>query len=205
MVSVRRWPQEARVELSMSAYVVLGLIARYGPMTPYELKARVEETVGFFWPIPHAQLYRDPPRLAEMGLLREETEEGGRRRRFFHLTPEGERVLREWLAASEVPPAETRDPAQLRLAFADLGEPDDLVRLARSQAEQHRELVERYREKHAALEAGEGAGESHEHMLYLGILREQAHTAFWETIAAAADDDDDEVPDLSPRDRWREN
>lgn len=60
--------------LSMSAYTVLGLIARHGPMTPYELKARVEQSVAYFWPIPHAQLYRDPPRLAEMGLLTEEAE-----------------------------------------------------------------------------------------------------------------------------------
>src|SRR3954447_797841 len=139
MVSARRCQREVSVELSMSSYVVLGLIARHGPMTPYELKARVEESIAPFWPIPHAQLYRDPPRLAELGLLTEETEEGGRRRRFFHLTPAGERALRDWLAAPEVPQAEFRDPAQLRLAFADLGDPDDLVRLARTQAHQHRE------------------------------------------------------------------
>lgn len=195
--------QEARVELSMSAYVVLGLIARHGPMTPYELKARVEESVGFFWPIPHAQLYRDPPRLAELGLLREEAEEGGRRRRFFHLTPEGERALHAWLATPEAPPADNRDPAQLRLAFADLGEPEDLIRLARSQAERHREEVERYRRRRAALDP-DGPGRARDHTLSLGILHEQAHAAFWETIAAAGDEDDD-IPDLSPRDRWRDN
>ena len=79
-------------ELSPSAYVVLGLIARHGPMTPYELKARVEDSVGLYWPIPHAQLYRDPPRLAERGLLEERAEEHGRRRRVFHLTDAGREV-----------------------------------------------------------------------------------------------------------------
>jgi hypothetical protein len=38
-------------DLSRSEYVVLALIARYGPMTPYELKDRVTQSVGVFWPI----------------------------------------------------------------------------------------------------------------------------------------------------------
>jgi DNA-binding PadR family transcriptional regulator len=188
----------------MSAYVVLGLIARHGPMTPYELKARVEESVAPFWPIPHAQLYRDPPRLAEMGLLTEETEEGGRRRRFFHLTPAGEQALREWLAAPEVPQAEFRDPAQLRLAFADLGDPDDLVRLARTQARQHRDLMKMYERRRAALDPGDAGTISRERMLSYGILHEQAHAAFWETIASA-DDGPDEPSGPTPRDRWQDN
>jgi DNA-binding PadR family transcriptional regulator len=168
----------------MSAYVVLGLIARHGAMTPYELKARVEESVGFFWPIPHAQLYRDPPRLAAMGLLSEEAETGGRRRRVFRLTPAGEEALREWLAAPEVPPAETRDPAQLRLAFADLGEPADLVRLARAQADRHRDLLTVYRERRAALSPDDPATVSRSRILALGILHEQAQAEFWTAVAA---------------------
>ncbi|WP_460351705.1 PadR family transcriptional regulator [Actinoallomurus acanthiterrae] len=192
------------MELSMSAYVVLGLIARHGPMTPYELKARVEETIVPFWPIPHAQLYRDPPRLAEMGLLTEETEEGGRHRRFFHLTPAGERTLREWLAAPAVPQAEFRDPAQLRLAFADLGDPADLVNLARTQARQHRELMRAYEQRRAALEPDDASSVSRERMLSLGILHEQAHAAFWETIASA-EEDPDEFAGPTPKDRWQDN
>jgi DNA-binding PadR family transcriptional regulator len=188
----------------MSAYVVLGLIARHGPMTPYELKARVEEGIAPFWPIPHAQLYRDPPRLTEMGLLTEETEEGGRRRRFFHLTPAGERALREWLAAPAVPQAEFRDPAQLRLAFADLGDPADLVNLARTQARQHRERMRAYEQRRAALEPDDASAVSRERMLSLGILHEQAHAAFWETIASV-EDDPDELPGPAPKDRWQDN
>ncbi|MEV5711142.1 PadR family transcriptional regulator [Actinoallomurus sp. NPDC052274] len=188
----------------MSAYVVLGLIARHGPMTPYELKARVEESIAPFWPIPHAQLYRDPPRLAELGLLTEETEEGGRRRRFFHLTPAGERTLREWLSAPELPQAEFRDPAQLRLAFADLGDPADLVSLARTQARRHRRLMETYEQRRSALDPDDACTVSRERMLSYGILHEQAHAAFWETIAAA-DEDPDEPCGPTPKDRWQHN
>jgi DNA-binding PadR family transcriptional regulator len=171
----------------MSAYSVLGLIARHGPMTPYELKARVEESVAYFWPIPHAQLYRDPPRLAEMGLLTEEAEAGGRRRRVFHLTDAGCEALRGWLSAAEVPQAETRDPAQLRLAFADLGDPADLVRLARAQESRHRELLDLYRTRRAALDPTDAATRSRSRLLALGILHEQAQVTFWAALAANPD------------------
>jgi len=48
-----------------------------GPSTPYDLKRFVQLSVGNFWPFPHTQLYAEPARLAEAGLL----EETGRRRR----------------------------------------------------------------------------------------------------------------------------
>ncbi|MFF5207407.1 PadR family transcriptional regulator [Streptosporangium sp. NPDC000396] len=174
--------------VSLSAYVVLGLIARHGPMTPYELKGRVEESVGFFWPIPHAQLYRDPPRLAEMGLLREEAEEHGRRRRVFHLTDAGRRALERWLADPDVAPPETRDPSQLKLFFADLGDPSDVVALATEQARQHRRWLDLYRSLHAELDPSDRTRlVSRSRLLKLGILHEQTYVDFWESLAADPD------------------
>lgn len=171
------------MELSMSAYVVLGLIARHGPMTPYELKARVEESVGYFWPIPHAQLYRDPPRLAGFGLLSEESEETGRRRRVFHLTDQGRAELEAWLTSPDVPPAEFRDPAQLRLAFADLASDEDLHRLAQAQALRHRELLSTYRSRLEDLAPDDPATTSRARLLRLGIRHENAQIEFWESLA----------------------
>ncbi|TDD88906.1 PadR family transcriptional regulator [Actinomadura darangshiensis] len=168
-------------ELTLPGYVVLGLIARHGAMTPYELKAKVEESVENFWPIPHAQLYRIPARLAELGLLREEAEQTGRRRRVFHLTDGGSAALREWLTDPDTPQPETRDPGQLKLFFADLGEPGDVVALARRQAAQHRHWLDLYRERRAGLDL---ADVSRARILKLGILHEQAYVDFWEALAA---------------------
>lgn len=98
-------------ELTSPECVVLGLIARHGAMTPYELKAKTQESVDYFWPIPHAQLYRIPARLAELGLLQEETEHTGRRRRVFHLTDAGQTALKQWLADPHAP---SRRPATRR-------------------------------------------------------------------------------------------
>jgi DNA-binding PadR family transcriptional regulator len=172
------------VRPSPSAYVVLGLIARYGPLTPYELKARVEQSVALFWPMPHAQLYRDPPRLVEMGLLREEAEQHGRRRRVFHLTDAGREALDEWLAEAGTAPPETRDPALLKLAFVDLLAPAAVVALARSRTAQHRGWLELYRSRRAALDPGEPATVARSRLLALGILHQQVYVDFWERLAA---------------------
>jgi DNA-binding PadR family transcriptional regulator len=170
-------------ELSPSAYVVLGLIARHGPMTPYELKARVEGSVGHYWPIPHAQLYRDPPRLVEQGLLVERAEEHGRRRRVFHLTDAGREVLARWLADPHAPQPETRNPSLLKLTFADLGPPDQEAALARTQAAQHREWLDRYRKRRAEIDPEQPDALARTRLIDLGILHEQAYVTFWEELA----------------------
>jgi DNA-binding PadR family transcriptional regulator len=169
-------------ELSPSAYAVLGLIARHGPMTPYELKARVEESVAPFWPVPHAQLYRDPPKLAGLGLLREEAEETGRRRRVFHLTTAGREVLDRWLCDPATSTAETRDPAQVKLSFIDMADPSALTALAREQARIHRDLLASYTARRAALDPSDPAYDSRRRMLAYGILHEQAHARFWDSL-----------------------
>ena len=60
------------------SYLVLGIIALRGPSTSYDLKRFVQLSVGHFWPFPHTQLYAEPARLAEAGLLEETQEESGR-------------------------------------------------------------------------------------------------------------------------------
>ena len=170
-------------ELSPSAYVVLGLIARHGPMTPYELKARVEDSVGLYWPIPHAQLYRDPPRLAEHGLLEERAEEHGRRRRVFHLTEAGREALERWLADPHTPQPETRNPSLLKLTFADLGPSDQVTALAHEQVTQHSEWLELYKRRRAEIEPDSADALARARLLDLGIMHEQAYVDFWTRLS----------------------
>src|SRR5215475_2968818 len=92
--------------LSSSAYVVLGLLAIYGPATPYDLKRWVDDSIGYFWSFPRAQLYVEPERLAAAGLLTERREGTGRRRRVFSVTQAGRRVLQDWIRASDAAPVE---------------------------------------------------------------------------------------------------
>ena len=54
-------------QLTPTACLVLGLLAREGPSTPYELKRHVAATLGHFWSFPHTLLYGEPARLAGLG------------------------------------------------------------------------------------------------------------------------------------------
>src|SRR5580765_5573226 len=106
------------VHLTPTSYVVLGLVARMQPVTSYEMKRRVGISIGHFWPFPHSQLYAEPSRLVQAGLLGEDVEMGGRRRRRYRLTDRGRDELERWLSASTVEHTEVRDIGMLKLFFS---------------------------------------------------------------------------------------
>ncbi|EIV95600.1 helix-turn-helix transcriptional regulator [Frankia sp. QA3] len=172
----------AEIALTPVSYLVLGEVARRGSATPYDLKVSVAESVGNFWSFPHAQLYKEPPRLAAAGLLAEEREAGGRRRRIFRITDAGRRSLASWLSSVDSGRTELRDPGLLKLAFSDLGRPGDVVRLARAQAAAHRAHLEVYRTL-AALPA-DAMVWSLRRTLDLGLAYERLAAEFWERLAA---------------------
>ena len=74
-------PSDSDHSLRPVSFIVLGMLATAGPMTSYELEHNARVSVGFFWPFPHSQLYAEPRKLVEAGLVDVESEEGGRRRR----------------------------------------------------------------------------------------------------------------------------
>ena len=134
----------SRPELSLTpvSYVVLGLVARDGPVTPYELKAAVALGVAHFWPFPHSQIYSESERLARLGLLVEERETTGRRRRHYRVGAEGEKALAAWLAEPTSESPQYRHLGLLKLYFGQLAHPEDLAALARAQQAMHLERQE---------------------------------------------------------------
>ena len=102
--------------LTSTSYLVLGLLAREGPSTPYALERHVQATLGNFWTFPHTLLYSEPPRLAAMGLVVEAREHEGRRRRVFAITPAGESALAAWLDRPSGASTELRDLGLLQLS-----------------------------------------------------------------------------------------
>jgi DNA-binding PadR family transcriptional regulator len=174
----------APISLTPVSYLVLGLVARHGAATPYDLKVFAAQSVGNFWTFPHAQLYKEPPRLAEAGLLAEEREEFGRRRRIFRITDAGRAALASWLAEGEPALGELRAPGLLKLAFAELGRPEDVVELARGQAAAHRAQLATY-EGIAAMPQG-AMPWSLRRALDLGLAYERLQADFWERLLADA-------------------
>ncbi|GAA4887438.1 PadR family transcriptional regulator [Actinomycetospora straminea] len=167
--------------LSPTSYVVLGTIALRGPSTSYDLKRAVGRSIGYFWHFPHAQLYSEPQRLVELGLLEAETEAEGRRRRTFRLTDAGLAELRAWLAEPTPEHFQMRDIAELKLFFNEVGETRDVVRLAREQVAAHRERIAVYEDMQARY-ADLDAVAKRMITLRLGLEMEHAALRFWSSL-----------------------
>jgi PadR family transcriptional regulator AphA len=175
--------------LTPTSYLVLGLLAREGPSTPYELERHVRATLGNFWSFPHTLLYTEPARLARLGLATEDRETESRRRRVFAITPAGTAALEAWLERPSDAPTELRDPGLLQLFFGDLTTPDARHRLAKEQLAIHRARLAGYR-RDQALERGPGRSERGRRTveywrgetLAMGLLYEEAAVTFWERV-----------------------
>jgi PadR family transcriptional regulator, regulatory protein AphA len=169
------------VRLGPVSYLVLGTIAMLGPSTPYDLKRFVQRGVANFWPFPHTQLYAEPKRLAEAGLLEETREESGRRRRHYAITETGRRRVSEWLSEPVATHTEIRDLGLLKLFFAELAQPQAVLALAHEQATSQRAQLAYFE---AILDRYSDRPELASRVLpaELGVRVSRAAAEFWEDI-----------------------
>jgi PadR family transcriptional regulator AphA len=170
----------SRSTLTPVSYLVLGWIAR-GPATPYELKSRVARSVGYFWNFPHSQLYAEPARLVELGLLEEEREQGGRRRRIYSITEAGRQALETWLREPSSEAPQIRDIGLLKLFFGHTLDRDSVVALARAQEQSHRERLALYEQIESEIPGTAAFGRA---TLRAGLAFERVFLEFWQEIAA---------------------
>lgn len=163
-------------QLTPTSYIVLGMLDEE-PGTPYDLKGRVAVGLGNFWSVQHAQLYSETARLAEEGLLAEEREEDGRRRKTYSITKAGKKALSAWLeevAVNELP--EVRDPGLLKIYLGA-----DPKAVAAAQAAAHTARLkewENLRQALSSFDVPEGPGIT----LDAGISWERAVTKFWTSL-----------------------
>jgi PadR family transcriptional regulator, regulatory protein AphA len=157
--------------------MVLGFLRAAGPSTPYDLKRMHAISVGHFWSIPHSQLYAEPERLAKAGLVTEEREEGGRRRRQFTITPAGEQALDTWIADPESPAPELRDVSLIKLFFGADPHP-----IAERQVAAHEQMLTTYEELHSMLSLAPDSPRGPISTLEVGIRHEEAMVAYWRSL-----------------------
>jgi PadR family transcriptional regulator AphA len=179
--------------LTPTSYLVLGLLAREGPSTPYELERHVGATLGHFWSFPHTLLYSEPARLAALGLVTETRETEGRRRRMFAITTAGDSALSAWLDRPSGASTELRDLGLLQLFFADLTTGEARLRIAEQQLTIHRAKLFAYQEGDRLDRRSSGSRRGQltvEHWrgetLRMGLLYEGAAIDFWMGVVAAA-------------------
>ena len=168
---------QADIRLTPTSYVVLGLLDAAGEATPYALKAMAAESVGNLWSVQHAQLYSEPERLAAAGLVAEEREQGGRRRRTYQLTDAGRSAFAAWLSSPATGTTELRDIGLLQLFFGA-----DPAAVAAAQLPPHEARLAEYEELRRR--PGEPMPRGPSLALDAGIAHEREWVRFWRAVAA---------------------
>jgi len=115
------------MNLSRTAYVVLGILAIHDNQSGYEIRKTIEQSVGFFWGESYGQLYPMLKRLVAERLVNSDGPDAGNRaRRAYSITPAGRERLKQWLAVPfrDDPP---RDEFLLKLFFGEQATPGTSV------------------------------------------------------------------------------
>lgn len=96
---------------------ILGLLARGGELSGWEVQKQARTSVAYFWPIGRSQVYAALPRLERGGLVasRDVQQQGKPDKRVFRLTRLGRKSLRAWLEEPDAQPP--RDVFHLKLFF----------------------------------------------------------------------------------------
>jgi PadR family transcriptional regulator, regulatory protein AphA len=160
------------VRLSTTSYVVLGLVEMCQPATPYDIKRAAEASTANFWTVAHTQLYGECSRLAREGLLHEEQEQTGRRRKLYRLTEVGRAALDAWRAEPVGEDFELRDPGLLKLFFGADPKP-----LAQAQLALHEQQLAIYRER-----AKQTMPEGMRLALECGMGHEREYVRYWKKL-----------------------
>jgi PadR family transcriptional regulator, regulatory protein AphA len=132
------------MELSATAYVILGMVSRE-PRSGYEIKAAVDNTTRFFWAASYGQIYPELKRLSEARLVEGiDASRGDRKRTVYAITADGEAELKDWLRK---PPetAEMREEGLLKLFFSGVLKPAEAIETLRAMRKGRLELAERLR------------------------------------------------------------
>jgi PadR family transcriptional regulator AphA len=101
---------------SSTEYAVLGLLT-LKPMSGYEMRQLVAQSIGHFWGESYGQLYPSLKRLVSAGLVTKKTDSASKRdKHVYSITDQGRDELAKWL--SEAPkPQPRRSELLLKLFF----------------------------------------------------------------------------------------
>jgi DNA-binding PadR family transcriptional regulator len=169
--------------LTTTEHALLGMLARYGEHSGYELLKLAAGGIGFFWSPAKSRVYDVLPRLERHGYVRGRTvrQEGRPDKQLWRITAKGRTALRAWLDEIDPDSFQARGVFLLKLFFGDHGDPARLV-----------EHVERFRDQAAAklaelraieLRGPNGPADELPWMtLHQGLASSEAHLRWAESI-----------------------
>jgi DNA-binding PadR family transcriptional regulator len=140
-------PVRTRTKLTLTEYALLGLLAREGTSSGYDLMKAAAGSVGYIWAPSKTQLYTVLGRLVDAGLAtrRDVPQPDRPDKSLYRLTAKGRRALGEWLDDLDVPDDVERQPFLLKLFFGGHGNPDAIVRQLEAYRDAAAERLETYR------------------------------------------------------------
>ena len=131
-----------------SRYAILGMLS-ICPMSGYDIKKTIEESISNFWSESYGQIYPVLKRLVADDLVTKtvEIQSGKPDRHVYKLTKKGRQELQRWLSGGIVPKVQ-RNEFLLKLFFGE----EVAATTNLKHVEQHREIQLQLLEKYHALE-----------------------------------------------------
>jgi PadR family transcriptional regulator, regulatory protein AphA len=118
---------------------LIGLLARDGPLTGYQLTKAFDRSVNFVWNALPGQIYPELSRLVKAGHIRQ-SGSGPRGAKRYEATPEGIAELRRWIVEDE-PNHVTRNETLLRVFFAHVVDPVEAESFLQREADTYRRYL----------------------------------------------------------------
>jgi DNA-binding PadR family transcriptional regulator len=133
-------------------HAILGFLAE-GPLTGYDLRKIMDQSVGYFWSADQAQIYRTLTSLVAEGMVSVETLAQTERpnRRLHTIEAAGRAELDRWLS-SPLEVAPLRDPFLMRLFHGERSGPAQMRQLLRERVKEAERAVAALEGVRAALE-----------------------------------------------------
>lgn len=124
--------------LTTTEHALLGMLARYGEHSGYELLKLAREGVGFIWSPAKSHVYDVLPRLERGGYAQRRVvpQTGKPDRHLWRITRQGRAALSTWINTIDENPLGERGVFLLKLFFGDHGDPERMI-----------EHLERFREQ----------------------------------------------------------
>ncbi len=132
-----------------SKYSILGMLS-ISPMSGYDIKKRIEESVSNFWTESYGQIYPILKSLVAEKLVTKTVERGSGKpdRHVYALTEKGRKELQRWLSEGVTPKVE-RNELLLKLFFGE----EVSVATSISHIKRYQELQQGLLERYQAIEA----------------------------------------------------
>ncbi len=154
--------------LSATEAAVLGILAG-SEGSGYDLRKRIDRSVGYFWAPAKTQIYAVLPRLVDAGLAtRRDVEQRTRpSKQVYRITAAGRAALEQWVNAGPVDPAPDKNPILLKLFFGAEGDPTALL----EQVRERRAAAEQLLNELDELDRTVGAARSADEDFFPGLTR----------------------------------